>query len=103
MDKSCLFSGKDFKSWLHFLQGKTGILACKRYGSTALSYEQVRDDSVVKISIFYEFSGQIRHIYSLVASYITSTRIYKSFNFYTSYRTISFGTHLVHVYTISLQ
>lgn len=33
---------------MYVLQGKTGILACKRYGSTALSYEQVKDDTVDK-------------------------------------------------------
>lgn len=43
------FSRKDLKKLVAlFLQGKTGILACKRYGSTALSYEQVSDDTVDK-------------------------------------------------------
>ena len=49
MDKGrLLFAERSQKLHCAFLQGKTGILACKRYGSTALSYEQVGDDTVDK-------------------------------------------------------
>lgn len=53
-----------------FLQGKTGILACKRYGSTALSYEQVSDDVVdKKHCLRVYFVKYVINIYSAVVFY----------------------------------
>ena len=78
MDKSrLLFAERSQKVALYVLQGKTGILACKRYGSTALSYEQVRDDTVDKMLclrvyfIKYVFTTHL----ALFLNYITSTYI----------------------------
>lgn len=36
-----VISWNDYTTLLFYSQGKAGILACKRYGTTALSYEQV--------------------------------------------------------------
>lgn len=72
------FSRKDHKKLLcTFLQGKTGILACKRYGSTALSYEQVRDDTVDKKHFLRAYCAKyVLYTYlALFLNYITSVNI----------------------------
>ena len=78
MDKGrLLFAERSQKVALYLLQGKTGILACKRYGSTALSYEQVRDDTVDKMLCLrvYFIKYVITTHLALFLNHITSTNI----------------------------
>lgn len=87
-----LFSRKDTKT-LHcaFLQGKTGILACKRYGSTALSYEQVRDDAVDRkhcVQVYF-VKYYINTSLPLFLNYIACTNIVSE-----THRVMKFCTHL---------
>ena len=83
-----------------FLQGKTGILACQRYGSTALSYEQVRDDTVDKkhYAQVYFVKYYINTSLPLFLNYIACTNIVSE-----THRVMKFSIHLVHIYIISLQ
>ena len=75
MDKSrLLFAERSQKVALYVLQGKTGILACKRYGSTALSYEQVRDDTVDKMLCL--------RVYFIKYVITTHLAVFKLHNFY---------------------
>jgi len=74
-----------------FLQGKTGILACKRYGSTALSYEQVKDDTVNKKNCVqvYFVKYYINTSLPLFLNYIACTNIVSE-----THRGMKFCTHL---------
>lgn len=75
MDKGPLiFAKRSQKVAMYVLQGKTGILACKRYGSTALSYEQVRDDTVDKKLCL--------HVYFIKYVITTHLTVFKLHNLY---------------------